>query len=246
LSTNRDKAWAGAHKAETQYAQKLRQVAKHIQHIVAAFPDTGAESLAAMQMVLRDYSKALTPWAHATARRMLWDVSRRNEQAWADLSRTMGQQLRKEIQTAPTGVAMQELMKIQVGLITSLPLEAAQRVQDMAIASLTEGTRGGNLIQEIMRSGAVSRSRAICIARTETARATSVLTQARAMHVGSDSYIWRTIRDANVRDSHQEMEGRVCSWANPPIVEKGKPPYHAGCIYNCRCYPEPIIPDKFL
>jgi SPP1 gp7 family putative phage head morphogenesis protein len=164
---------------------------------------------------------------------MLWDVSRRNEQAWQELSKTMGEGLRQEIMHAPTGVAMRQLMEDQVALITSLPLEAAQRVHRLVTEGLTDGDRGKSLVQEIMRTGDVTRSRAICIARTETSRASSVLTQARAQYVGSDSYIWRTANDALVRLPHRLMEGRVCSWANPPVVEKGKPPYHAGCIYNC-------------
>jgi SPP1 gp7 family putative phage head morphogenesis protein len=211
-----------------------------------AFPGTGAEQLSAMQSVLRNYSQALIPWAHATGRRMLWDVSRRNEQAWVELSRTMGDTLRREIQQAPTGIAMRELLADQVHLITSLPLEAGERVHQLVQAGLTEGTRGGNVVHEIMRTGLVTRSRAVLIARTETARASSVLTQSRAQFVGSTDYIWRTARDANVRRSHQLMEGIVCSWAKPPVVDKGVLPYHAGCFPNCRCYPEPVIPDKFL
>jgi uncharacterized protein with gpF-like domain len=42
------------------------------------------------------------------------------------------------------------------------------------------------------------------------------------------------------------MEGVLVNWKNPPSPEElaGEPSvgkYHAGCIWNCRCYPEPII-----
>jgi uncharacterized protein with gpF-like domain len=69
-----------------------------------------------------------------------------------------------------------------------------------------------------------------------------VLTQARAEHIGSEGYIWRTSNDSDVRHSHKEMNGRYVRWDTPPRLSDGTVT-HAGQIYNCRCYPEPVIPD---
>ena len=245
MPTRQDRLWARAHRAEIQYGRKLIKVARHIGDIVKEFASEKEEDVKKMQMALKAYAEVLQPWAENVAMRMLWDVSRRNEQAWVELSKTMGNALREEIYKAPTGATMQQLMRDQVSLITSLPLEAAERVHSLAIESLAGGTRGANIVKMIMETGEVTKSRAICIARTETSRATSTLTQARAVYIGSEGYTWRTSRDANVRESHRKMEGRICTWESPPEVEPGKR-YHAGCIYNCRCLAEPIIPDKFL
>jgi len=87
----------------------------------------------------------------------------------------------------------------------------------------------------------VTTSRAMTIARTETAKAASIVTEVRAKEVGATHYIWRTAGDSDVRESHAEMEGEVCEYDNPPIVD-GEP-LNPGMIYNCRCYAEPIIPD---
>ena len=78
------------------------------------------------------------------------------------------------------------------------------------------------------------------IARTEVARTASGLTEARARHVGSDGYFWRTAKDADVRDSHRQMEGKFVKWNEPPTLSDGTVT-HAGQIYNCRCYAEPVI-----
>ena len=93
---------------------------------------------------------------------------------------------------------------------------------------------------EIARSGEVTESRAMLIARTEVARANSMITEARAASVGSTHYIWRTAEDERVRESHAEMEGQVVAWDTPPTLSDGTTT-HAGQIYQCRCYAEPII-----
>lgn len=79
------------------------------------------------------------------------------------------------------------------------------------------------------------------IARTEVARTSSVLTQARAEHAGSTGYIWRTARDGDVRPSHKAMNGRFVRWGEPPTLDNLRG--HAGCLPNCRCYADPVIPD---
>jgi hypothetical protein len=69
------------------------------------------------------------------------------------------------------------------------------------------------------------------IARTESAKASAVITQERAKGIGATHYIWRTAQDSDVRESHAEMEGEVCAYDDPPIVD-GEP-LNPGEIYNC-------------
>lgn len=70
------------------------------------------------------------------------------------------------------------------------------------------------------------------------ARALSVLfaylNQALQAAIGIDFYTWQTRRDAQVRDSHAERDGKVFRWDTPP--EGG----HPGEAYNCRCYARPL------
>ncbi len=46
-------------------------------------------------------------------------------------------------------------------------------------------------------------------------------------------YIWRTQRDGRVRPSHQENDGKIFAWDEPP------PTGHPGEDYGCRCWAEP-------
>jgi len=171
----------------------------------------------------------------------LTEIGRRDTRAWEQYSRQMGMAMREELVSSSTGVVLRAALARQVDLITSLPTVAAQRVHDLTVENLAQSKRPAQIAEEIMKTGQVTKSRATLIARTEVARTASELTEARAVAVGSTHYIWRGVRDKRERDSHWHMEGRVCEWANPPEVEPGKR-YHAGRIYNCRCWPEPIVP----
>lgn len=230
-----------ARRAETQYARQLRKIAAHIGHLVGGF-DLGEPGVPAMiERALRRYAEVLRPWAESVGKRMVADVANRDRQTWAELSETIGRELRREIATAPTGAVLQEALARQVHYITSLPLDAAQRVHQLTLAGISEGTRASEVAAEIARSGAMSASRARLIARTEVSRTASLLTQARAQHIGSTAYIWRTSHDGDVRPSHKRMAGRIVPWGEEPVLDGLRG--HAGTLPNCRCYCEPIIPS---
>jgi SPP1 gp7 family putative phage head morphogenesis protein len=203
---------------------------------------TGPGDPKALEQALRDYAELLGPWAQAVARYMVADVERRNARTWKQVGQEMGRALRVELSQAPTGAVFTALMNEQVGLIKSIPLEAAQRVHDLTTLGLADSRRATEIAKAIQAQGQVSASRATLIARTEVARTASTLTQARARFAGSPGYIWRTSGDGDVRDTHAAMNGMYVSWDQPPKTDAGLAPYHAGCGPNCRCYPEPVLP----
>ncbi|WP_233496782.1 phage minor head protein [Dyella sp. AtDHG13] len=175
---------------------------------------------------------------------MLVEVDVRDRMAWAELAGEMSRELRREIQTAPTGELFQALLNEQVTLIKSIPLDAAQRVHELTIKGLEDSTRASEIAKEIGRSGEVATSRANLIAQTEVSRTASTLTEARAVHIGSPGYFWRTSHDSDVRPDHKVLDGKFIPWNQPPIADRrtGRRA-HAGCIYGCRCYPEPVLPE---
>ncbi len=237
--------FARVRNAQSDYEKKLRRVARTVGAIVRGLAEgdpVGSASI--IRESLHRYSQVVAQWARRAAASMLADVQRRDEAAWAEVARGMQRALGEEIHQAPTGEVMRSLLDEQVELITSLPLEAAQRVHELALRSTETGARADELAAEIMRTGDVTASRAATIARTETARASSVLVQARATHVGSEGYIWRTSRDADVRPDHRRLEGQFVRWDDPPVADlRSGTRAHAGSIWNCRCWPEPVIPE---
>lgn len=225
-----------------QYGSKLRQVAKQVESIIKGLTSNGVVDMAALRGALHAYSEVIGPWARSVAEYMIRDVARRDRKAWHQASREIGVALRAEIDHAPTGAIVKQIMEESVTLIKSIPLKAAEQVHELVLKNATAGERSSTLIPKIIELGSQTTARARTIARTETARCASALTQARAQYVGSEAYKWRTVKDSDVRDSHAEMEGKVCRWDTPPTLSDGTKT-HPGMIYNCRCWAEPILPE---
>lgn len=245
-------------KAEREYGRSLSSLARQIGDFARGFNPNDPSSMTMFENMLARYSEAIRPWATATASRMLADVSRRDEAVWNELAADMSRSLRDEIKKAPTGELLQQLLADQVDLITSLPRSAAERVHKLVVEGMGDATRASEIAAEIMRTGHVTKSRAMLIARTEVARVSSGLVQARSVYVGSEGYIWRTAEDSDVRPalslpakvranfvgSHRKLNGKFIRWDSPPVAGTGGQRAHAGAIFNCRCYPEPVIPDE--
>lgn len=235
-------AFIRARKAEVQYARQLRKVARHIGDLVIGLFDAADPASAGIvERALRRYAPTIEGWASAVGGRMVTEVAARDRKAWMAVSREMGTAIHREIDQAPTGVILRERLREQVNLITSLPTEAADRVHKLTIEGLSKGTRASEIAAEILKSGEVSVARANTIARTEVSRTATAFTEARAQSVGSEGYIWRTAGDTDVRASHAAMEGKYVLWSKPPTLDGMTG--HAGQFPNCRCYPEPVIPD---
>lgn len=222
---------------EGDYNKQLKAVAKQVGHIIALYQN-GAALLPGLDKALEAYAASLEPWAQNVAKRMIDAVSKSNYRHWKAESKKLSQELRADPNVAVGRLLQQE----QVALITSLPIEAGARAQEMAFQAATGGRRIDEIAKEIGRSGEVTASRATLIARTEVAKANSMITEARSKEVGATHYIWRTAEDEAVRESHAEMEGVVVAWDEVPTLSDGTTT-HAGQIYNCRCYPEPVIED---
>lgn len=231
----RDFEFRATRRTELDYARRLRKIAEHIAELLRTTAEPNA-----LAGLLQRYADAIEPWAVSVAERMIADVSQSNERRWTEYTREMSAALREEMRNTPIGAEQHRLMREQVELIKSLPLEAAQRVHEMATEALTSGARPEEIAARI---GDVTRSRANTIARTEVGRASTTLTQARAERLGSTGYVWRTARDSNVRLSHRRMEGQFVRWDDPPTLDGLTG--HAGCVPNCRCIPQVVLPERF-
>ncbi len=234
-------------KATGRYTRQLLSVAAQVGKLVSGYaPDGVVEDVPGLMALLSRYAEFIAPWAEKVAQQMLDEVSQRDHAAWLALGREVGRGLREEIQTAPTGDAMRALLAEQVTLITSLPIEAAQRVHKLTTENISSGGRFKEIADMIYNTEKVTKSRARLIARTEVARTASILTQVRAEHVGSKGYIWRTASDSDVREIHKHLEGQYIPWNDPPVAAQKGIKAHAGQIWNCRCFSEPVLPDIIL
>lgn len=234
--------FALATRLEKEYSRQLRMVTRQIDRMVKSMVDKGVVRSDELVKMLNQYGEIITPWAKVTAEKMILRIAKKDESNWVRLSREIGKTLHKQLQDAPVENELVQFLETQVSLIKSLPIEAAQRVHLLTLEGLATGRRADHIAKEILETGKITENRAKLIARTEVARTASGLTMARAKHVGSTHYYWRTSGDGDVRSTHKAMNGKIVEWDNPPEVDPGKF-YHAGQFPNCRCYPEPIIDD---
>lgn len=133
-------------------------------------------------------------------------------------------------------------------LIKTIPSIFAQKATEFATEAYEKGERASSVKTKVLEMyGDITEAEAQRIARTEVSKASSQLTQIRSKAVGINWYVWRTSKDARVRHSHDIMEGVLVNFNNPPSPEKlaGEKytygVYNAGEIFNCRCYPEPVV-----
>ena len=226
---------------QEEYARALRGVAKEVGKLVIGYKPTDLVSVEKLRRALRAYSEILGPWSLHVVNKVLKGIENQDKAAWRQHSLNMSYALRQELLNAPTGEMLEKLMKEQVNLIQSIPLEAAERVHKLVTENLMQSARADEIAKKIIETESITKSRATLIARTEISRASSALVESRARHVGSEGYIWRTSKDRLVRKSHQEMEGKFVKWSEPPTLDKMTG--HAGGFPNCRCWPDPQIPE---
>lgn len=234
--------------AETQFARALRKVGRVSGHLVEAHVDgSKLNDEPSMQAALKAYSKTITPWAERQSKKMLEKVSRANKTSYTKASQEIGKVIQLNVAEKEVGQITEKLLREQVELITSIPIRAGERAQTLALEALTNGTRAGEIAQELMDSTGVSESVATCIARTEVAKANASFNQARSTSAGSTQYKWRNSGDGAVREAHKtyrgkKLDGMIFSWDAPPTLDDGTT-INPGQIYNCRCYAEAVFDD---
>lgn len=243
-------------KAERDFYSSLKKVAKASGHIVETHVH-GAKLTDVNQMnkALAEYSKRLEPWAVRQAAKLVDQVAKSNKRAYQQKSKAIGRALSLGVAEDPLFDISIRLMREQVALIQSIPLEAGARAQDLALRAAIEGTRAfpdQSTIDEIQKqlglSTEVATSRAQLIAITETARANASINQTRAMAVGSNQYRWHNSGDGAVRHSHKiykgkKLQGMIFSWDAPPTLDDGMTG-HPGTFPRCRCFAEPVFSDE--
>lgn len=144
----------------------------------------------------------------------------------------------------------------QVTLIS----KASQDMLDTVARRIRDGVKAGRSAREVTAMinadlPGISYRRARIIARDQTAKLNSSLTQGRMADAGLETYIWDTAQDERVRGnpngryanaipSHFMMQGKLCRWDDQTVwFENGEwvkrpgdaPYFHPGMAIMCRC-----------
>lgn len=198
-------------------------------------------------------SEPFNSFVYSAVRRMVTPIAVQNMRTWrmaakkATKNPGLYRMLMSEInQGLKSDIEIQ--IEENASLIKTLPTDVAKKVtkdiSDMALKGM-QASEIAKVIRE--QTDKHSRASAKLIARTEVSKTTTALTKARCDNLDLHWYVWRTMEDGDrVRKSHRIMEGVLVNWNEPPSPEalageKSVGNYHAGNIWNCRCYPEPLI-----
>jgi len=121
-------------------------------------------------------------------------------------------------------------------LITSIPEQDLLQVAGIVERGLQQGTRFTNVARDIQKRFGITMRRANLIARDQTTKLNSSLTQLRQESAGITHYIWQTAGDERVRPTHRANDGKKFSWDKPPATTG-----HPGHDINCRCVAIPVM-----
>lgn len=198
-------------------------------------------------------SEPFNSFVYSAVRRMVTPIAVQNMRTWRKAAKKATKNpylyrlLMREINNG-----LKNDIDIQIeenaNLIKTLPTDVAKKVTKDIEEMALKGMRASEIAKVIReQTDKHSRASAKLIARTEVSKTTTALTKARCDNLDLHWYVWRTMEDGDrVRKSHRIMEGVLVNWNEPPSPEalageKSVGNYHAGNIWNCRCYPEPLI-----
>lgn len=139
-------------------------------------------------------------------------------------------------------------------LITSIPKQFLDNVARMSSDAARAGTPVKQFAVELKKTYDLTKARSRLIARTETAKLNSQVTQQRQENLGITEYVWRTSGDERVRYSHKVLNGKICKWDDPTVYKDsledkawksrggiGGTMTHPGMDFQCRCHSQAVI-----
>ena len=203
-------------------------------------------------LTLYAQSQEYKEWCEKLALKVTTQVNTKVNGTWREAAAKAGRgsEIYKQIQAElkkPLGGDFWLKVKENARLIQTFPLNISTTLTQYIAQEGIKGRRSSDILGDLMKKFPnTAKSHLTLIARTEVSKTQTALTQARATALGAYWYIWRTSEDERVRSSHDKMNGVLVNWETPPSPEalagmKSQGKYHAGDIYNCRCYPEPIV-----
>ncbi|RXI46079.1 phage head morphogenesis protein [Clostridium tetani] len=241
--------WKPKKRIEVMYKRRLKQLANKMKNRLKELTTT-AEIINELKKFTN--SPEFKRYADREAMKMVTNLFSDAGQTWREAARANSkgkgiyEALKKEL-NGSIGGAINDQIQRNANLIKSMPLNISKEITEHVAKETFKGRRAEYIAEDLQKKiPYMFESKAKLIARTEVSKTSTALTRARAENIGLNWYRWRTSEDQRVRSSHSHMEGVLINWNNPPSPEKLTGErfvgyYHAGNIYNCRCYPEVVV-----
>ncbi len=172
-----------------------------------------------------------------------------NTRSRQNFARTFKQVMNVDIFAAEPwlGEEIQAFVRENVSFITSITDEYFSDVEQSVMRNVKAGNPPSRIAKELRDVFNLTNNRARLIARDQTGKFHSRLTRLRYEGAGLDRYVWRTLKDGRVRDDHEDLEGKVFEFSNPPVTvttgRRAGQRNNPGEDIQCRCYAEPVFED---
>jgi SPP1 gp7 family putative phage head morphogenesis protein len=143
-----------------------------------------------------------------------------------------------------------------VNLIVTQPKDSLEKMRELMREGYTQGRRPEAIAKDINQAYSMSKRHAKMIARDQTAKLNTQITQAQQQDAGIEVYRWDTSGDQRVRTTHRKMQGLYCRWDNPDVYSKDGNTWmpktddmpkvkgefvQVGEDYQCRCVALPVF-----
>ena len=243
--------WRQSRNIENEYLKSLYTLCDMFKKIAKSVGEDQELYIQRMNQFQNSYQ--YEKYIMSAVKRMVTPLHDMNAKTWREAARKSTRSrflytlLMEELKQGKRTIIDDQIIE-NANLIRTLPNDVAQKVVKNIEEEVIKGKRARS-IEKIIRQETDKHSKASArlIARTEVSKTQSALTQTRAQMLDLKWYVWRTALDGNrVRPSHRIMEGVLVNWNNPPspeqlVGEKNVGYYHAGNIWNCRCYSDPLL-----
>lgn len=233
---------------EKAYQIALVRLAVSIAERFIVMPESISQIATAMYL-----SPDFVKIADLAARGMVMRISRADALTWRHAarmhqnSRRVYSALRNEINGPYAGFLQSQITR-NAALIRTLPKDIAADVAKYISDETTAGVRMSSIAESLVtKIPNLSANRARTLARTEANKTHTAIIQARADNLNLPWYVWHSMHSGTTRESHRVMDGVLCRWSDPPCPEtlagesRTYGNYNAGEIFNCRCWPEPVM-----
>lgn len=145
---------------------------------------------------------------------------------------------------------LEEAIADNVRLIKSIPEQYLNSVEQIVSTNVRAGNRSTVAAKLIQQQHGVTLNKAKFIARDQTAKINSDLSQRRQRAAGFEYFRWSTSKDIRVRNRHDRIAKQktkygigVYRYDDPPLSDSGQP-ILPGHDYQCRCVAIPVLSSE--
>lgn len=142
----------------------------------------------------------------------------------------------------PTRDLVPLFAKNNVELVKTVAPRYHDRLARDAREAFESGMRAETFAARLVELDDMAESDAMRLARDQIGKLNGEFNEVRQESLGITQFVWRTVNDQRVRDSHAELEGETFDWDDPPEDDDGET-ITPGSAIQCRCFAEPVFDD---